>query len=361
MKGVCWGCRQSYTIRWAVIFLLLGAGIFGWDLGVRGGEAGSPPAEPGGNAMSLDIPPMESSEASGEIGPGDNPMRMVRIFVNFKKRPGFQEQVLVRMAGGKIRHAYKYVPALPANVPLAAIGKLKTLASVDTIEYVPEVAAVDAELDNAWGVKRTGAGLVHPVNKGTGIRVAVIDTGIDATHPDLAANVKGGWDFVNNDNNPMDDHGHGTHVSGTIGARDDNAGVVGMAPEVSLYGLKVLDANGSGYADDVARALEWSITNKIQVVNMSLSGGYSSTLENVCAKAVQAGIILVAAAGNSGNTSGTGDSVGYPAKFDSVIAVAATDRSDLRASFSSTGPAVEIAAPGVSVYSTYPGGRYVSM
>ncbi|MFB3788756.1 MAG: S8 family serine peptidase [bacterium] len=313
------------------------------------------------SSMPVDVPPMDSSEASGVIEPGDNPMRTVRIFVNFKQRPGFGEQALVRMAGGQIRHAYKYISTLSAEVPLAAIGQLKTLAVVDTIEYVPEVFAVDTELDNAWGVKRTGAGVVHPVNRGTGIRVAVIDTGIDATHPDLAANVKGGWDFVNNDNNAMDDHGHGTHVSGIIGAVDDNLGVVGMAPEASLYGLKVLDANGSGYADDVARALEWCITNQMQAVNMSLSGGSSSTLESVCAKAAQAGIILVAAAGNSGNSTGTGDSVGYPAKYGTVIAVAATDRNDLRASFSSTGPAVEIAAPGVSVYSTYPGGRYASM
>ncbi|HPP01170.1 MAG TPA: S8 family serine peptidase [bacterium] len=361
MKEVRIHHQSSNPIYFAMLAFVLGIVGIHWPLPGWVDPGGWPQSASNSLQWELDMPPIDTLDVSGGMDPGVNPLETVRIFINFKHHPGVPEQALVRMAGGQIRHAYQYLSSLSADVPLAAIGHLKTLASVESIEYVPEVTAVDAELDNAWGVKRTGAGVVHASNKGTGIRVAVIDTGIDYTHPDLAANVKGGWDFVNKDDNPMDDHGHGTHVSGTIAARDDNSGVVGMAPEASLYGLKVLSASGSGYADDVARALEWCITNNIQVVNMSLSGGYSSVLESACSKASQAGIILVAAAGNSGTSSGTGDTVGYPAKYATVIATAATDRSDLRAAFSSTGPAVEIAAPGVSVYSTYPGGRYVSM
>lgn len=357
---------QSSSILYYALILFFWMGSAGLDIPISAAtdDTGLSPREI--LLPELDIPGMpvtnganveEPVETGEPIGPGENPMEMVRVFVNFKAYPGEKEKKLVHLAGGKIRHAYRFQSTVSAEVPRAAIGHLKGLASVEDVEFVPEVYVTDTELDNSWGVKRIGAGTVHATNKGTGIRVAVIDTGIDYTHPDLSGQVKGGWDFVNNDSDPMDDYGHGTHVSGIIAAKDDDVGVVGVAPNANLYALKTINSTGSGFIDDVVEALEWCMNNGIQAVNMSFGGMTGSPfLETACDKAYQAGIVLVASAGNGGKTDGTGDTVCYPAKYDSVIAVAATDSSDIRAGFSSTGSAIEIAAPGDCIYSTYPFG-----
>jgi subtilisin family serine protease len=191
--------------------------------------------------------------------------------------------------------------------------------------------------------------------------LAILDTGIDSRHPDLSANCKGGYDFANDDSYPMDDNGHGTHCAGIVAAADNDEGVVGVAPEAHLYAVKVLNSGGSGYWSDVIAGIQWSVNNSMEVISMSFGGGYSESMEAACDAAYNAGIVVVASAGNSGNPPGKGDNVGYPAGYSSVIAVAATDSSDNRARWSSTGPAVELAAPGVSIYSTYLGGGYATM
>ncbi|MEK7399378.1 MAG: S8 family peptidase, partial [Candidatus Poribacteria bacterium] len=263
-----------------------------------------------------------------------------------------------------IKHTFKIVPAIAADVPNQKLAHLKTKKNVVRIEPDVEIMAVDTELDNTWGVKRIGAGFVHDANKfGTGIKVAIIDSGIDYNHPDLNDNFEiglKGYDFFNNDNNPMDDNGHGTHVAGTVAAEDNNSGVVGVAPKAKLYALKVLGANGSGNYGDVIAALQWCVNNGIQVTNNSYgsSADPGFTVHDAFDAAYTAGIINIAAAGNSGNRKGTGDNVIYPAKYNTVVAVAATDSSNKRATFSSTGPKVELSAPGVSIKSTIPGGGY---
>lgn len=206
-----------------------------------------------------------------------------------------------------------------------------------------------------WGISKIRATEVHDTgDKGTGIKVCVIDTGIDYNHPDLKANYKEGYNFLAGNTDPLDDNGHGTHVSGIIAAVDSDTGVVGVAPEASLYVLKVLDKNGSGSYTDIVSALQWAIDNEMEVVNMSFGGtSYSKALEDICNAANNVGILLIAAAGNSGSGS---DTIIYPAKYNSVVAVAATDSNDKRASFSSMGPALEISAPGVNILSTVPQG-----
>jgi subtilisin family serine protease len=203
-----------------------------------------------------------------------------------------------------------------------------------------KVYAVDAELDSSWGVKRIGAGTAHDAGN--------------------KVNYIGGYDFVNDDEDPMDDAGHGTHVAGIIGAEDNGVGVVGVAPEADLYALKVLNSNGSGYYSDVIAALQWAVDNDIQVTNNSYgsSGSPGLTVRLAFDLAEAAGILNVCSAGNSGNPAGTGDNVIYPAKYDSCIAVAATDDTDSRASFSSTGSDVELTGPGKDIYSTLLGGGY---
>ena len=139
-------------------------------------------------------------------------------------------------------------------------------------------------------------------NAGDGVKVAIIDTGIDYTHSDLNDSYKGGYDFVNNDDDPMDDAGHGTHCAGIVAAEDNGAGVVGVAPEAYLYGVKVLDSGGSGYWSDVIAGIDWSVQNDMQIISTSLGGGSFASLWAACDAAYNAGIVVVASAGNSGNS-----------------------------------------------------------
>ncbi len=295
-------------------------------------------------------------------GPASGPGERVPVLIGFTQQPGSTEKALVRQAGGTIKHTYHLVPAIAASISESAIQGMLNNPRVTVIEPNIEVHAIDAELNNTWGVDRIDADLVHASgNKGTGIKVAIIDSGIDYTHPDLDANYAGGFDFVNNDNDPMDDNGHGTHVAGTVAAEDndDPASVVGVAPQAKLYALKVLSSSGSGSYSDVIAALEWAVDNGMQVTNNSYgsSGNPGSIVKAAFDNSYAAGVLHVAAAGNSGNCGGKGDNVIYPAWWESLIAVGATNNSDGSPCSSSTGPDVELAAPGVSINSTVPTGN----
>jgi len=207
-----------------------------------------------------------------------------------------------------------------------------------------------------WGIERINAPKVWAITFADLIKVGIIDTGIDTGHPDLMANIKGGVNTINSRVGYNDDNGHGTHVAGIVAALNNTIGVVGVGPQIDLYGAKVLNRNGSGYLSDVIEGLDWAIQNGMQVVNMSL--GTSSDVQSF-RDAVQrvnaAGVVQVAAAGNSGG------SVIYPAAYPEVIAVSATDNTDVLASWSSRGPQVALAAPGVNIYSTYKGSKYQTL
>lgn len=279
-----------------------------------------------------------------------------RVFIGFRGLPGPAEEALVRGVGGEVVATYTIVPAIAARLPEAAIPALSRNPAVAYIEPDGLAQVFDLELDSTWGVKRIGAGAVHASgNTGSGIKVAILDTGIDYTHPDLAPNYRGGYDFVTNDPDPMDDRGHGTHVAGTVAALWNGVGVVGAAPEVELYSVKVLGSDGFGYWSWIIAGINWAVTNGMRVINMSLGGDPSTTLETACNNAYAAGVLLVAAAGNTGE--GT-DTVRAPARYASVIAVGATNSRDERTSFSATGPGLELAAPGESIRSTLLGGGY---
>lgn len=208
-----------------------------------------------------------------------------------------------------------------------------------------------------WGIDRVDAELVWPTgNTADPIRIGVIDTGISLSHPDLAANIAGGVNTINPRRNPNDDNGHGSHVAGIIAGLDNTIGVVGVAPNADLYAIKVLGANGSGYLSDVIEGIDWGIANGMQVLNMSLgTSANSQLLHDAVIRAYNAGVVVVAAAGNSGG------SVEYPGAYPEVITVSATDASDQIASFSSRGPEVDLAAPGVSIFSTYKGTGYATL
>ena len=292
----------------------------------------------------------------------------VPVLIGFNRQPGPAEEAIVRRAGGSIKYTYHLVPGIAASLPENAIDALRRNPNITTIEPDGLFHKIDAELDNTWGVKRIGAGTVHAAgNKGLNIKVAVIDSGIDYTHPDLGGclgagcKIAGGFDFVNNDADPMDDDGHGTHVAGTVTAWDNDIGVVGVAPEAKLYALKILNSSGSGSFSDVIKALQWVVDNGIKITNNSYgsSGDPGTLVRAAFDNSYDSGVLHIAAAGNSGSCGGKNDSVGYPAKYSSVVAVAATNQSDARPCWSSTGSAVEISAPGVTIKSTKMGGGYV--
>ena len=217
----------------------------------------------------------------------------------------------------------------------------------DTLPY--GVANIDAEV--VWGGSQ-GATDVVSGQGGFGVKVAVIDTGVDCGHIDLLPGCFYGANFVNS-LLAFDDNGHGTHVAGIIAARDNGQGAIGVAPEAELYAVKVLDSAGSGSWSAVAAGINWAVANNMNVINMSLGGtSGSQVIADAVAAAAAAGVLVVSAAGNSGCC----NTVLYPAKYAGSMAIAAVDQLDNWATFSSTGAEVDVAAPGVAIVSTVPTG-----
>ena len=188
------------------------------------------------------------------------------------------------------------------------------------------------------------------------VKVAVLDTGV-SPHEDLGALLPG-YDFVQNDTDPSDLHGHGTHVAGIVAAIRNSTGVAGVAPGVGIIPVRVLDANGSGLISSVIAGIGFALESKANVINLSLGSTTDvPALKNAITQATLSGVLVVAAAGNSGLS----NAVSYPAAYPDVLAVASTTRSNAVSSFSSRGSYVDIAAPGSSILSTYNNGSYEYM
>lgn len=262
---------------------------------------------------------------------------------------------------GKLRRQFKNIPEAVADITPQNASELKKNQDVAYVEEDHVVRASSTTFTN-WGVSDIGA----PVSwqsglTGKGVKIAIVDTGV-ANHSDLVTS--GGTNVISGSltTSYTDDNGHGTHVAGVIGAKGFGTGVKGVAPDAAIYAVKALDSTGSGYTSDIIAGIDWAIQNKMDIISMSLGTSQSDTsLQNAVDAAYNAGILVVAAAGNDGNSSGTGDNVEYPAKYSSVIAVGAVDSTNSRASFSSTGSKVEVSAPGVNVLSTYLNGSYAQM
>jgi subtilisin len=280
------------------------------------------------------------------------------VIVGFK---GLPEAALIHAHGGEITSEYSIIHAIACNLPAQAIDALQKNPKIAYIENDFEVTALEYGYPiEDWGITQIGAEYLHksttpPPVLGSEIKVAVIDTGINWQHEDLLDNYVTGYDFVNKDANPMDDNGHGTHCSGIIAAAINNVeiAVVGVAPEASIYAYKVLNRYGSGTTSNIILGIQRAVADGVDIISMSLgSTSYSKGLSDACVAATSNNVVVVAAAGNSGNTA-TGSTVNYPAKFDCVIAVGATDVNDKLATFSSTGPEVDVVAPGVRILSDY--------
>ena len=212
----------------------------------------------------------------------------------------------------------------------------------------------DTYRPSQWSLAKINVPAAWQRSTGAGVTVAVIDSGVDAAHPDLAGQVLPGIDYVTGTTGVSSDpNGHGTHVSGTIAALAGNGvGVAGVAPHVKILPIRALDANGSGFMSAVANGLVYAADHGAQVVNMSIgSGSQVGAVTNAISYARSKGLVVVAAAGN--NRAG-GSPISYPAADAGVIAVASTDSADVYSSFSNRGSYVDIAAPGSSILSTLP-------
>ncbi|MDY7090969.1 MAG: S8 family serine peptidase, partial [Actinomycetota bacterium] len=223
------------------------------------------------------------------------------------------------------------------------------------------VAAADPLLPAQWDLARVRADKAWPRSTGAGVTVAVIDSGVDSSHPDLAGHVLPGGDFITGtEGAAVDPHGHGTHVAGTIAALTGNGeGIAGMAPDAQILPVRVLDANGNGYMSDVANGIAYAADHGADVINLSVSAtSQVGAVTNAIAYARSKGVVVVAAAGNARRT---GSPTAFPAADPGVLAVAATASDDSVAGYSNRGGYVDVAAPGSDITSTYPGNRYVRM
>ncbi|MBI4243860.1 MAG: S8 family peptidase [Planctomycetes bacterium] len=310
----------------------------------------------------------------------------VNVIVGFN---GPADDTVVTLRGGKVKHHLQN--AVSATVHSSRLDEIANHQNVAfVIEDQPMSIVMMPPGGNGnggggstqpsqaleWGVNKIDAEFVWPNgNTSNEIRVAVIDTGIDSNHPDFK---KGGISSVilgPNFNNPSrssaDDNGHGTHVSGIIGARGDNngdgafnssdIGVIGVAPDSVLVAVKVLNKSGSGWFSDIISGINWASNpaqGNCKVLNLSLGGSLTdpnaiALITSSVDNAVANGSVVVASAGNSNSSAPS-----YPAAVSSAISVSATDINNNKASFSNYGSTVDIAAPGVNIRSTYKGGSY---
>jgi len=286
-------------------------------------------------------------------------------------RPGRSGEVAKLTAGfgGRDKGAVRGLAVRRLRIPAEAAAALeRTLETDPSVGYVEVDATAHATLEpddpfygpsTEWGLALIGAPAAWDTSTGgDGPILAVVDTGVDATHPDLEGRVLPGIDLVNGDNDASDDNGHGTHVAGIMAATGNNGiGGAGVCWGCRILPVKALNAAGSGAYSTLASGITWAADHGARVINLSLGGPSDSvTLRAAVTYARSHGAIVVAAAGNNGVTSRF-----YPAGIDEVIAVGAADSSDDRYDFSDFGTDwVDVAAPGCTE-STWPGGGYESL
>ncbi|HEY3365894.1 MAG TPA: S8 family serine peptidase [Symbiobacteriaceae bacterium] len=256
-------------------------------------------------------------------------------------------------------------PGLKANNNAAAVeaalNGLKRNPNVVYVEpnyiYQATFTPNDPGYSQQWGWGKIQAPAAWDVTMGSAsVVIAGVDTGVQLNHPDLAAKIVAGYDYVSGDTVPDDGNGHGTHTAGTFAAITNNStGGAGMCPNCSIMPVRVLDNTGSGTLTNVANGITWAADHGAKVINLSLGGSGSTTLQNAVDYAWNLGVFLACAAGNDG-TSSTANA--YPGAYTNCFAVASTNSSDAKSSFSNYGTWVEAAAPGESIYSTWTGSGY---
>jgi subtilisin family serine protease len=308
----------------------------------------------------------------------------LRVFVGFKSPPGADARALIQASGGQVIRQYSLIPAVLAEVPAGAVNELRSKGAVSYVDeeqhralesHIVLGSLYDGSFEILpWGVDGVNADEVWDTNHnlaidsssvpaGQGVKVAVLDTGVDLTHPDLAANLDlaDSFDFVDNDSNVSDVPGpvtgHGTSTSGIVAAVDNSIGVIGVAPRAKVIMYRVCDSSVAPLGDcpdsAIVSGLQEAVADGADVVSMSFGGiGFSQALRQAVKAVNDAGLIQVASAGNT--PSPVAGARHYPSGFAEVIAVGATDRNNNLASFSTFGGHQELVAPGVEVPTTVP-------
>ncbi|WP_157272149.1 S8 family serine peptidase [Azohydromonas aeria] len=278
-------------------------------------------------------------------------------------RAGLPEAELARMLkphGGSLRKVGQsslYIVELPAQASAQAVAAQLAhhphLKFAEADRAVPaDLASNDPYMGSAWHLVKIGAPAAWDSSQGNGITVAVLDTGVDGSHPDLAARMVAGWNFYDNNSNSADVYGHGTKVAGAVAATTNNAlGVAGVAGQARIMPLRISNASGTGYWSMVAQGLIWAADRGARLANVSYEVAGSSSVLNAAQYMKGKGGLVFVSAGNTGAAAATAPST-------ALIPVGATDANDARASFSTYGNFVALAAPGVSVYTTTNGGGY---
>jgi thermitase len=282
------------------------------------------------------------------------------------------DELIVSRPGGLTAGELAGAGATPErDLPLPGVAVVSTDGAAEALRALradPDVAwaepnrrvsaAAEPFALQLWGLDRIGAPQAWPTARGAGSTVAVVDSGADLGHPDLAGRLVPGYDYVGKDFAPADESGHGTHVTGTIVAAENGLGVEGVAPEAQAMPLRVLDQDGGGYTADIATAFSYAGARGIRVVNASLSGGSSIAVRTAIHSFPNT--LFIVAAGNDGKD--VDDKPQYPCALDdaNVLCVGATDGADQPWGRSNYGQvAVDLFAPGADILSTWPGGRYV--
>ncbi|NBO50098.1 MAG: S8 family peptidase, partial [Chitinophagia bacterium] len=283
-------------------------------------------------------------------------MKSQRFIVVFNDDVDIDSEVdkAEKLQGIKAKFKYKYaLKGFAASLPIQALEGLRNNPKVKYIEQDQEMIAIATQSPvPSWGIDRIDqttlplSSTYSYINDGAGITAYVFDTGIRFDHKEFQGRAKFGFDAFKGGNG-SDGNGHGTHVSGTIGGVS-----VGVAKKVTLVAVRVLDNRGSGSVSGVAAGLDWAVSNHDKfpaVGNMSLGGGVSSVIDAAVLRAIQDGIIMCVAAGNSNVDAITSS----PAHVSEAITVGATDKTDTRASYSNFGSVVDIFAPGSDIYSSW--------
>jgi thermitase len=330
-------------------------------------------------AVSLTIIPIFNASASSKpADPGKIALNQVKteknkyksgeLVLKFKDNvDASQEAQTVKSIGavvqpdGVVKSDFKVLKVKDVE---AAIQKLENNPNIEYAEPNYVFSATWTPNDTyysgyQYGLQTTQTNLAWDVAQGSSTQeIAVLDTGVDYTHPDLDGKTILGYDFVDDDNAPMDLNGHGTHVAGIAAAETNNAtGIAGTAPNTKVLAVRVLDAAGSGTLEDIADGIRYAADSGAEVINMSLGCNcHTVALEDAVNYAYNKGVVLVAAAGND-NVSTTFE----PASYTNVIAVGAVNDRDRKATFSNYGTWVDVVAPGVGIASTYPNNQYVYM
>src|SRR3989344_2769912 len=312
------------------------------------------------------ITPETNVQAADSIGD-----KKVRLIVRFKKHTTYGlRQNIAKTNGATISEGLKIPDTFILNITEHV--KDKVLAALNKnffIDYAEEDAVAesleipnDPNFSNQWGMQKINASSAWDVVKGSNnVDIAIVDTGVNYNHPDLQSKIVFSVNCTLTNcpsGQTTDPDGHGTHVAGIAAAvTNNNLGIAGVSWNSRIMSIKVLDDTGRGYYSWITNGIIWAVDNGAEIINLSLGGtSYSSTLENAVNYAWSKGVLITAASGNSGTSKPF-----YPAYFQKVMAVAATSSNDAKASFSNYGTWVDVAAPGVSIISTYKNGyEYLS-